>query len=85
MTRQHTKDLLKEIFSKQAPEINFDQLDSSKPLREQVEIDSYDLYQLMVKISEQFQVYIPDSQISQMKTLDQLISFINPEILPPLE
>ena len=76
MKEQELKNQLKEIFQQITPEVLFDQLDTSRPLREQIDIDSFDFYRIIVQISERTGVKIPDSKLAEMKNLDQLITFI---------
>ena len=70
------KSLLKEIFHQVAPEILFEKIDTSRPLRDQVEIDSYDFYRIIVQIAQRTGVNIPDSKVAEMSNLDQLIKYL---------
>jgi acyl carrier protein len=77
MQLQELRPILKEIFREVSPEIPFEKIDSTKPLREQVEIDSYDLYRIIVRISERTGVNIPDSVLGDLKNLDQLLKYVS--------
>lgn len=70
------KSLLAEIFHEVAPEIEFEKLDTGRPLRAQAEIDSFDFYRIMVKVAQRTGINVPDSKIAEMKNLDQLIDYI---------
>ncbi len=72
--------MLKEIFQQIAPDILFDELDTSRSLREQADIDSFDFYRIIVQISERTGVKIPDSKLAEMNSLDQLITFLSEKI-----
>lgn len=67
---------LGEIFHEIAPEIEFSDLDMSRSLREQVDIDSFDFYRIIVLIHQRTGVNIPDARIAEFKNLDQLMSYI---------
>jgi acyl carrier protein len=67
---------LKEIFHEIAPEIEFEQLDTSRSLRDQVEIDSFDFYRILVLINQRTGVNVPDSKVSEFKNISQLINYI---------
>jgi acyl carrier protein len=71
------KTLLKEIFKQILPEVEFDKIQTSRPLREQVEIDSFDYYRLIVQISERTGVIIPDSKLAEMKNLGDLVTYLS--------
>ena len=76
MNQQEVKSQLKEIFQQIAPEIPFNELDTTRPLRDQAEIDSFDFYQVIVQVAERTGVNVPDSKLAEMKNLDQLIGYV---------
>ncbi len=69
--------MLEEIFREVTPEIPFEEIDPTKPLRDQIEIDSYDLYRIIVRIAERTGVNIPDSVLGELKNLDQLLKYVS--------
>ena len=77
MNRQEVTSSLKEIFHEIAPEIEFDRLDHWRPLREQVEIDSFDFYRIIVLVNQRTGVNVPDSKIAEFRNMDQLVKFIS--------
>ena len=77
------KSLLKEIFHQVAPEILFDKVDTSRPLRDQIEIDSYDFYRIIVNIAQRTGVNIPDSKLVEMSNIDQLIKYLSEQLADP--
>lgn len=77
MTNQETKAIISKIFHSIAPEINFSEIDTARPLRDQVEIDSFDFYRIIVQIDQQTGVNIPDSKIAEFANLDELIKYVS--------
>ena len=77
MNPQEVMSQLKEIFHEIAPEIEFDQLDPLLSFRDQVEIDSYDFYRILVLIHQRMGVNVPDSKVSEFKNISQLINYIS--------
>lgn len=77
MINQNIKVVIERIFHQVAPEIDFKKIDTTKPLRDQVEIDSYDFFRIIVKIQQETGVYIPDSKIQGFRNLDELINFVS--------
>jgi acyl carrier protein len=67
---------LKTIFRKIAPEIEFDEIDLDRPLRDQVEIDSLDFYNILVQIEKNLGVNIPESVVIELQDLGKLIRYI---------
>ncbi len=79
------KSVLAKIFYEITPEVEFDKVDMSRPLREQVEIDSFDFYRIIVQIAQRTGVNIPDSKIPELSNLNELIHYISeqPNHHPP--
>lgn len=71
--------LIEKKFGEIAPEIDFEAIDLHRPLRDQIEIDSYDFYRIIVKIAQSTGVNIPDSRIPQLANLEELIHYISDE------
>lgn len=77
MNTQEVKAVLRIIFGEVAPEIDFEAIDFHRPLRDQVEIDSYDFYRIIVKIAQATGVSIPDSKVPQLANLAELIHYLS--------
>lgn len=77
MNPQEVKSVLKEIFLKIAPEIDFDSLVTSQSFRDQADLDSFDFYRIIVLINQTTGVNVPDSKIAEFKNLNHLINYIS--------
>ena len=77
MNGEEIKNTVRNIFHETAPEIDFDKIETNKPLRDQVEIDSFDFYRMMVKVNQQTGIFIPDSKIAEFSNLEDLMKYIN--------
>jgi acyl carrier protein len=67
---------LEMAFHKVAPEIDFKAINVEKALRGQIEIDSYDFYQLLVLLEKATEVKIPEGALKEMKSLSDLVQYI---------
>lgn len=76
MEREKVTASLKDIFHHVAPDIDFDQLDLNQPLRDQVELDSMDFYNILIQIHKKLGVNVPDSQVRELKNPAALIDYI---------
>lgn len=76
MQRDDVKSAVKTIFHKIAPDIEFDALDLSQPLRDQVEMDSMDFFSVLVQIHKTLGVNVPDSVLIELNNLDGLIDYV---------
>ena len=59
-----------------APETNPDQIDAASDLREQVDLDSMDILNLMIAIHEATGVDIPEADYSKMATVNDAVAYL---------
>ena len=59
-----------------APELEEGDLQSGKPLRDQVDLDSMDWLNFLVALAERFKVEIPESDYRRLVTLDDLAAYL---------
>lgn len=60
-----------------APEIEEGDLSDSELLRDQVDLDSMDWLNFLVRLDKRFAVDIPESQYASLRTIDDLTSYIS--------
>jgi len=66
-----------------APEVDPTTIAGDRPLREQIDIDSYDLLQLLVSIEERLGVEVPERDYGEIETLDALVAYLGRRLAPP--
>lgn len=59
-----------------APEIEPDDLSDTELLRDQVDLDSMDWLNFLVRLHKRFEVDIPESQYASLRTIDDLTTYI---------
>ena len=59
-----------------APEADLDALGPRDDLRERLDVDSYDLLRLIVRLEETLGVHVPDDQVGQFSTLESAVAFL---------
>ncbi|WP_174398935.1 phosphopantetheine-binding protein [Mycolicibacterium sphagni] len=59
-----------------APEIEEGDLSDTELLRDQVDLDSMDWLNFLVRLHKRFEVDIPESQYASLRTIDDLTSYI---------
>ena len=60
-----------------APEIEEGDLTDSDLLRDQVDLDSMDWLNFLVRLHTRFEVDIPESQYASLRTIDDLTGYID--------
>ena len=76
MTNDEFRALVLREIGNIAPEVALDQIDSSVNLREQVDLDSMDILNLMVAIHEATGVDIPEADYPKIPTIDACIAYL---------
>ena len=59
-----------------APEVVEEDLDPSRPLREQIDLDSIDWLNLIIGLHEAFSVSIPEADYERLITLNDVVDYV---------
>ena len=59
-----------------APEVDYDTLAPDKPLREQIDIDSFDFLNVIIRLHERLGVDIPEADYARLETLDSTLAYL---------
>ena len=63
-----------------APEIDLDQIDPASNLREQVDLDSMDMLNLLIAIHGATGVDIPEADYAKMASVDDAVAYLRTRI-----
>ncbi len=76
MNRDEIKQGFLASLSEIAPEAEPAQLSATTPLRDQLDIDSFDFLRLMVALHDRLHVDIPERDYRQLATLDGAVGYL---------
>jgi len=85
MTDNEIKALVLRVLGDIAPEADLEQIDPTVELREQFDLDSMDILNLMIGIHEVTGVDIPEADYPQMASLNGSISYLRSRVATPPE
>jgi acyl carrier protein len=80
LTDNEIKSLVVRELKKLAPEVDADQIDPGADLREQIDLDSMDLLNLMIAIHEATGVDIPEADYPRLATLNGCVAYLRTRI-----
>jgi len=80
VTDDQIKALVLRELSNIAPEIETANLDPALELREQIDLDSMDILNLMIAIHEATGIDIPEADYPQMASLDGAVTYLRPRL-----
>ena len=80
MTAQDIKNIIFRIVRQIAPEADFDKLLPEENLREALDIDSFDFLNVIIGISKEFGVEVPESDYSKIVSLADMVNYLSERI-----
>jgi len=75
-TREQIKAAIFDILGAIAPETDFDAIAADKPLRDQLDIDSYDFLNVVIRLHDTLGVEIPEADYAKLATLNSTIDYL---------
>ena len=76
MTKDDIRAAVLDALSSVAPEGDYQRLKPDRPLRDQLDIDSYDFLNVVVHLHDQLGVDIPEADYQQLGTLDATVAYL---------
>jgi len=76
MTREDIRAALIAALSAIAPEGDYAVLRGDRPLREQLDIDSFDFLNVVIRLHDNLGVDIPEAEYRKLATLDSAIDYL---------
>ncbi len=59
-----------------APEADLDALDPKRPMREELDLDSFDFLNVLIELHARIGVEIPEADYARIGTLDALLAYL---------
>lgn len=76
----HIDNIIKKHLHRVAPEADLDQLKDDDNLGPTLDLDSMDFYRIMVGISEDLRVDIPEEEYGNLRTLKNIKEFLRKSV-----
>ncbi len=80
MTRDEIKDLILEIIADIDEDAEFDDLESGKPLRDQLDLDSMDFLDIVMELRKQYKVEVPEEEYPELACLASCVNYLEPKM-----
>ena len=80
MIDEQIKAVVLRMLGNIAPEAELDQIDPAVDLREQLDLDSMDILNLMIGIHDATGVDIPEADYSQLASLNDAVAYLRPRV-----
>ena len=76
MSPDEIRSTVLDVLGSVAPEGDYARLRADRPLRDQLDIDSYDFLNVIVRLHEQLGVEIPEADYAKLVTLDATVDYL---------
>lgn len=80
MNREALKKEVLEALATVAPELDAGTLLPNEPLREQLDLDSFDFLQFIIGLDRSFSLSIPEADYGRLTTLDTLLDYLGEKL-----
>ena len=76
MTRDEIRTQIVGVLQRLAPEVDPQSLKGDAPLRDQIDLDSMDMLNLVIGLSERLGIEVPEADYGRLATLDGAVSYL---------
>lgn len=76
MNRAEIESVLRECLSAVVPGVDFDAIDPTADLREEAELDSMDMLNLVIALHKRLHVDVPEVDVPKLATLDGATEYL---------
>ena len=76
MTESEIRQIVRQVLSNVAPEVDLESIDAGKDLREQIDIDSVDYLNFVIGLHKELGVEIPDADLPKLTTLNGCAAYL---------
>ena len=76
MTRDEIRSAVLDVLGGVAPEGDYARLKSDRPLRDQLDLDSYDFLNVMIQLSDRLGIDIPEADYPRLVTLEATVDYL---------
>ena len=76
MDEQAIRDTLFAVLRTVAPEVTPDEIVADQPLRDQVDLDSMDFLNFLIRLHERLGVDVPESDYAKLVTLNDFVAYL---------
>jgi acyl carrier protein len=80
MDRQELRNVVNAALVAIAPEVDPTALAPDQPLRDQVDLDSMDWLNFLIRLHERLRVEIPEADYAGLRTLDKLLDYLDAKL-----
>ena len=74
------RDIILDIIATVAPDADLSNVETSKGLREQLDMDSMDFLDIVMELRKRYKVEVPKEDYPRLATLDSCVEYLSPKL-----
>lgn len=75
-SRDEIRAIIFDVLGAIAPEVDPAAIATDRPLREQVDLDSFDFLNVIIRLHERLGIDIPESDYAELATIDGAVAYL---------
>lgn len=80
MNEEQIREVLLRVLGELAPEADMSKLKSDVRIRDQLDLDSFDLLNFLIAVDEELDVDIPEADYPKLATLDACVAYVKDKL-----
>ncbi|MDR1384505.1 MAG: acyl carrier protein [Planctomycetaceae bacterium] len=80
MTNEEIRQAVIDILSDISPDENLSELDDNTPFRDQLQLDSMDVMDIILELRKRYRVNIPEEDYGKLDTMAHTVEYLKPHL-----
>jgi|TARA_B100000315_G_C14140076_1_gene390950 acyl carrier protein len=80
MSKEEIREIIYNIIKEIAPDEDLGNLDDSKEIRDQIELDSMDFLDIVLELRKRYKVDVPEEDYPKLATIDGCVEYLEPKL-----
>ncbi|HJN01806.1 MAG: acyl carrier protein [Nitrospinota bacterium] len=80
MSKEKIREIIYNIIKDIAPDEDLSNLDDTKAIRDQIELDSMDFLDIVLELRKRYKVDVPEEDYPKLATINGCVEYLDPKL-----
>jgi acyl carrier protein len=80
MSKEEIREIIYNIIKDIAPDEDLSNLDDTKAIRDQIELDSMDFLDIVLELRKRYKVDVPEEDYPKLATINGCVEYLDPKL-----
>jgi acyl carrier protein len=80
MSKEEIREIIYNIIKDIAPDEDLSNLDDTKAIRDQIELDSMDFLDIVLELRKRYKVDVPEEDYPKLATINGCVEYLEPKL-----